>query len=185
MRITERASRGGHWPPIFFGNLRKKAVQRLIGLLLVDGAVHVELHPVRGVHELEAQVRRHQLGGKILAPADQLLLGDGFGINAFFQLRQLDLNGQVKPQVVPDVNVPVGNEIKNGRAVHAVLNVGVAQIQKVRQLMILAKPLAGGGHNHHPPVRIGHEDVPHLPVLARVRHGAAAEFYYFHLVFPL
>ena len=77
--------------------------QCLVGYLPVHSAVHVEHYPVCRVHELEAQVGRHQLGGEILAPADQLLLGHFLRVDALFQSLQLRLQCQIKPQLIPDV----------------------------------------------------------------------------------
>ena len=159
------------------------ALQGFIGFLLIDGAVHIEFHPVRGVNELEAQVVRHQLGGQVLAPADQLLLGDLLGIDAVLEQLQVHLNGQGQAQLIPDVDVAVGNGIKNGGAVHTVLDMGIAQVQQVRQLVVAAVSLAGGRNHHHLTLGVRHQDIPHLAVLTGIRHGAAAEFHYFHWSF--
>ena len=157
--------------------------QRLVGHLPVHGAVHVEHYPVCRVHELEAEVGRHQFGGEILAPADQLLLGHVLRVDALFQSLQLRLQRQVKPQLIPDVQIAGRDHVKNAAAVHAVLDMGIAQIEKVGQLMVIAEPLARGGDHHDPALRVGQKDIPYLAVLAGIRHGAAAEFDYFHFLF--
>ena len=154
--------------------------QCLVGRFPIYGAVHVEHHPVSRVHELEAKISRHQLGGEILAPADQLLLGHVLRVDALFQSVQLRLQCQIKPQLIPDIQVTGGDHVKNAAAIHAVLDVGIAQIEKVGQLMVIAEPFACGGDHHDPSLRVGQKDIPYLAVLAGIRHGAAAEFDYFH-----
>ena len=46
--------------------------------------------------------------------------------------------------------------------------------------MVIAEPLARGGDHHGPALRVGQKNIPYLAVLAGIRHGAAAEFDYFH-----
>ena len=158
--------------------------QGRIGLLLVNGSVHIELDPIRAVHKLEAQVCRHQLGGVILAPADQLILADLLGIDALFQLQKLRLQIHIQPQLVLDIQIPGGDHVKYPAAVHTVLDVGIAKVQQVCDLVIPGKPLTCGGHHHDLALGVRHQNVPYLPVLTGIRHGGAAEFYYFHSLFP-
>ena len=156
--------------------------QGLIAALLVHGAVEAEMDPVRRVDELETQEVRHEPGGEILAPGGQLILGDGFLVQLGLQGRKLRLQVDGKAQVTDDLPVPGGDHLEDAGAVHTVLGVGEAQIQQVRDLVVLLVPLAGSGDDDHPPLRIRQQYIPDLSVLARVRHGGAAEFDYFHMI---
>ena len=140
------------------------------------------MDPVRRVDELEAQEVRHEPGGEILAPGGQLILGDGLLVQLGLQGRKLRLQVDGKAQVTDDLPVPGGDHLKDAGAVHPVLGVGKAQIQQVRDLVVLLVPLAGSGDDDHPPLRIRQQYIPDLSVLARVRHGGAAEFDYFHMI---
>ena len=151
-----------------------------IGFFLIHGAVQVEFHPVGSVHKLEAQVGRHQLGGEIFAPADQFIPGNGFGIQPLLQFQQLRFQLQGQPQLIPDIQVAGGNQIKNGAAIHTIFHMGVAQVQQVRQLVVTAETLACGRYNDDFALRVCHQDIPHLAVLTGIGHGGAAEFDNFH-----
>ena len=157
--------------------------QGFVAGFLVHAAVKAELDPVRRVNELEAQKIRHEPGGEIFAPAGQFVLGDGFVVQLGLQggKFRLQIDGQV--QIPGDFPVAGGDHFKNAGAVHTVLGVGIAQIQKIRDFVVLLVALAGGGYDHHPAVRVSQQNVPDFPVLARVRHGGAAEFDYFHVVY--
>ena len=68
---------------------------------------------------------------------------------------------------------------------HPVCQMGVAQIQQIRQLMVPGIPLAGGGDHHHTAVGVGQDDVPDLFELTGSRHGGAPEFDYLqHISLP-
>jgi hypothetical protein len=57
----------------------------------------------------------------------------------------------------------------------------MAQIQKIRQLVVIFKTFAGGGNNNDLPLRVCQQNIPDLALLAGISHGAAAEFYNFHI----
>ena len=153
-----------------------EVLQRRIGLFLVHGAVEIEPDPVSRIDEVEAQEACHQLGGEILAPADQFILGYGLGIDALFQRFEFCIQIQINVQLLPDLQIPGSDHLKNTGAVHAVLGMGKAQVQKVGDFVVIFEPLAGGGDHHHLAVGIGQDDIADLAVLARIGHGRAAEF---------
>ena len=161
------------------------AAQAGIGRLLVHGAVHAEFHPIGGVHELEIQIGGHQLGGEILAPADQFVLGDAFLVQPGLQVGKFRFQVQLDAQFIPNLQIPGGDHVEHLSAVHPVAGVGVAEIEQVRDFMVVFVPLSGGGDHHYPAVRVGEDNVPHLPVLVGGGHGGPAEFRYFqHVSIP-
>ena len=150
--------------------------------LLVNGAVEIEADPVGGVNELIAQICRHQLGGEVFAPAGQLVLGDLLGIDAVFQHGKFRFQIDLQAQLIPDAGVAGNDHVVNLGAVHTVLGVGMAQVQKVRNFVVLGKTLACGGDHHHLPVRVRLNDIANLAVLPGICHGTAAKFDYFHVL---
>ena len=175
----------GH-PAVEAGNDHAEALvplfQQLIGGALVHGAVVFEAHPVRRVHESEAQIGGHQPGGEIFAPAGQLILADHLAVQPAFQGGELGFQIQLDAQLIPDLQIAGADHLKNIGAVHPILGVGVAQVEQIGDLVVAAEALARRGHDHHPPLRVGQQDIPHLAVLIGIRHGASAEFHNFHMI---
>ena len=155
--------------------------QGLIAALLIHGAVKAEVDPVSGVHELKAQIIRHKPGREIFAPAGQFVLGDGFVVQLGLQSGKLRFQIDGEIQIPGNLPIPGGNHFKNPGAVHAVLGVGIAQVQQIRDLVVLLTPLSGGGDHNNLPLRVRQKDIPDLPILPGIRHGGAAEFDYFHI----
>ena len=89
------------------GNHRAVALvqssQSGIGSLLVHGGVELKLDPVGRVNEVKAQEACHQLGGEIFAPADQLILRNGLGVQPLLQCGKLGFQIQIDVQFVPDL----------------------------------------------------------------------------------
>ena len=67
-----------------------------------------------------------------------------------------------------------------GAGVIEAIGKGVSDLE-VGDHVVFAETLARGGDNNNLPVRVGFDDVADLAVLAGIRHGAAAKFYYFHV----
>ena len=152
-----------------------------IGLLRIHGAVQIELHPVGSVHKLEIQICGHQLGGVIFTAADQLFTGHCLLVDALLQLGKIGFQIQINTQLVTDLAVAGYDHIVNQIAGNTVLGVGVAQIQQVCDLVVILEALAGSGDDHNAAAGVGQDNVLDFPVLARIRHGGATEFCYFHI----
>ena len=142
--------------------------------LLVHGAVQIEFQPQLTVQKVVPQIVCHELRGKVLAPAHQLVLADAL-VHFAAQSVKLRLQIGLQPQVVPNFHVAGADHIKHIVAGHAVFQMRMAQIQQICQLMVIGKPLSGGGYDDHPPGRIGLHNALHFFKLPGVRHGGAAE----------
>ena len=152
-----------------------QALQRGIGRLLVDRPVELEAHPQLRVQKRVAEVVRHEQGGEIFAARHELLLRDA-GAHLLAQHGELGLNVHVQAALVADGDVAIGDHLEDGVAAHAVLQVRVAQVQEVCELVVVRAALAGSGHDDHLPRGVGAHDVAHFFKLFGVRHRRAAEF---------
>ena len=150
---------------------KHQLAQGFIGFLPIHRAVKLELNPVRRIDKPESQIGRHQLGGKILAAADQIILVHGFGIQPLFQLFKFGFQIQLDSQLIPDLQIPGSDHLKHAGAVHPILGVGMAQIQKVCDFMVVFIPLACGRDHHHFPGRVTEKNFFHFLVLAGICHG--------------
>ena len=150
----------------------------LVALVLIYRAVQPELQPQGAVQKVKAQVVSHEPGGKILAPGHQLIGADAlfhFGAERVELL--LQRSGQM--QGVPDLQIAAADHIEHAVAADAVLQVGVAQVQQVGDLMVVLEPLAGSTDHHHAAAGVSLHDGADLCELGLVRHGRAAEFQHF------
>ena len=152
-----------------------QALQRGIGRLLVDRPVELEAHPQLRVQKRVAEVVRHEQGGEIFAARHELLLRDA-GAHLLAQHGELGLDVHVQAALVADGDVAIGDHLEDGVAAHAVLQVRVAQVQEVCELVVVRAALAGSGHDDHFPRGVGTHDVAHFFKLFGVRHRRAAEF---------
>ena len=115
--------------------------QRGIGFLLIDGAVIVEKQPLRGVHERKAEVIGHKQRGKVLAARDELIAGNALlHLTAQTVEHALEIDPQAKLAV--NVAVALANHLINAVARHAVLQVRIAQIQQIGDLIVARAALA-------------------------------------------
>ena len=154
------------------------AAQRLIACLLVHSAVHAEAEPQAAVQKVEAQIVRHNAGGEVFAPAHQLVSGNAL-VHPPAQGVEFLLQRRGQPQLIPYLQVAAANHVKDPVAADAVLQMCVAQVQQVGDLVILLKTLAGGTDHHHAAAGVALHDGAHLLQLVGVRHGGAAEFQHF------
>ena len=152
--------------------------QSLIAGLLVHRAVHAEVQPQAAVQKVKAQAVGHDPGGEILAPAHQLIGGDAL-VHLGAQGVEFRLQRRGQPQLVPDLQIPAAYHIEYTVAADAVLQVGVAQIQQVRDLVIVLEPFSGGADHHHPAGGVCLHDGAYFFQLVGVRHGRSAEFQHF------
>lgn len=149
--------------------------ERGVGRLLVDRAVKLKAHPQLRVQKRVAEVVRHEQGGEIFAARHELLFRDA-GAHLPAQHVELGLDIDVQAAFVADGDVAIADHLKDGVAVHAVLQVRVAQVQQVCELVVVRAALAGGGHDDHLPRGVGAHDVAYFFKLFGVRHRRAAEF---------
>ena len=156
--------------------------QILVAGLLIHRAVQPELQPQGAVQKAVAQIVRHQLRREVLAPGHQLVGADAL-VHLLPQGVKLRLQRCPQPQLVPDPHITGADHLIDGVAADAVLQVRVAQIQQVGDLVVVFVPLAGGADHHHTAAVVRPHDIPHLGELFRVRHGRAAEFQYFQHIF--
>ena len=135
--------------------------ERGVGRLLVDRAVKLKAHPQLRVQKRVAEVVRHEQGGEIFAARHELLFRDA-GAHLPAQHVELGLDIDVQATFVADGDVAIADHLKDGVAVHAVLQVRVAQVQQVCELVVVRAALAGGGHDDHLPRGVGAHDVAHF-----------------------
>ena len=137
--------------------------------------VELEAHPQLRVQKRVAEVVRHEQGGEIFAARHELLLRDA-AAQLLAQHGELGLNVDVQAALVADGDVAIGDHLEDGVAAHAVLQVRVAQVQEIGELVVVRAALAGSGHDDHLPCGVGAHDVAHFFKLFGVRHRRAAEF---------
>ena len=150
-------------------------LQRLIARLLIDGTVETELQPHSAVEEVEAQIVGHQLRREIFAARDELVLTDPL-IHLSAQGGELALEVGPEPQLVADGEIAVADHLIDPVAADAVLQVRVAQIQQVRDLVIVLIALARGTHDDDAAALVRGDDGADFFKLCGVRHGRSAEF---------
>ena len=152
-----------------------RVLQRLIARLLIDGTVETELQPHSAVEEVEAQIVGHQLRREIFAARDELVLTDPL-IHLPAQGGELALEVGPEPQLVADGEIAVADHLIDPVAADAVLQVRVAQIQQVRDLVIVLIALARGTHDDDAAALVRGDDGADFFKLCGVRHGRSAEF---------
>ena len=157
----------------------RRLAQGLIAGLLIHGAVKLELQPQGRVQKGIAQILRHQPGGEVLPPGGQILLIRLAGAHPLPQGVKLPVQVQSQPAVIGDLLIPLADQGKDLLTADAVFQVGAAQIQQIRDLMILLIPFTGGGHHDDAAGRIAFHNGLHFGKLHGIRHGGAAEFCYF------
>ena len=150
-------------------------LQRGVGRLLVDRAVKAEAHPQLRVEKRVAEVVRHEQGGEIFAARHELLLRDA-AAQLLAQHVKLGLNVDAQPARVADGDVALADHLKDALAAHAVLQMRVAEVEEVCELVVVRVALSGSGHDDDPARGVGAHDVAHLFKLLGVRHRRAAEF---------
>ena len=155
-----------------------RTAEALVALLLVHRAVQPELQPQGAVQEIEAQIVGHEPGGEVFAPGHQLIGADAL-VHLGAQVVKFPLQRGGQAQRVPYLQIPAANHVEHAVAADAVLQVRVAQVQQVGDLMVVLEPLAGGADHHHPAAGVCLHDGAHLGELGLVRHGRTAEFQHF------
>ena len=153
----------------------RKPLQRSIGKLLIDGAVHAEPQPFGGVHKIEAQIIGHQPGGEILAARGQSVLGN-IVLQAVPDPRKLRFQIGRKAQIVPDLQIAGADHREYGVAGDPVAHMGMAEVEQIGDFVVLRHPLAGGGDDDDGTRRVCLHDGLDLCILRGARHGAAAKF---------
>ena len=151
------------------------AAQRLVGRVGIHRAVEAELHPLGGVEELVAEVLGHQPRGEVFAARGQLVLFD-----ALLHLRpqgvEVGIQVELQTAVVRDLEIARADHVENFLAAHAVFDVRGAEVQKVGDLVVAGKALAGRGHDDHAAGLVGLHDGLDLGELLGVGERRAAEF---------
>ena len=155
-----------------------RPLQGLIADLLIHGAVHAEVQPHGAVQKIKAQIVGHEPRREVFAPAHQLVGGDAL-VHLLAQGVELLLQRGGQSQLVPDLQIAAAHHVEHRVAAAAVLQVGVAQIQQVGDLMVVLEPLTGGADHHHAAAGVGLHNGAHLAELLGVRHGRTAEFQHF------
>ena len=153
------------------------AAQGLVAGGLIHGAVQPEAEPADAVQKIVAQIVRHEAGGEVLAPAHQLVLTDAT-VHLLPQGGELRLQRCGQVQLVPDGEIAAADHVEHSVTADAILQVGVAQIQQVRQFVVVPTALSGGADHHHTAAGVRVHNGLHLGKLMGVGHRGAAEFQY-------
>ena len=156
---------------------------RGVALFLVHLPVEAEEHAVRRVYKGVAQIVRQQARGEVL-PARHKLVHAHVLRQARPQRAEGGLHIVFNPKLVSyplEARLYAVHYIVAG---HAVFQMRVAQIQKIRQLVVVRAALARGGRYHYPPRGVGLHYGLHLSELLRPRNGRAAEFHCFQHFLP-
>mgnify|MGYP007005873791 CR=1 FL=1 len=130
--------------------------------LLVDGAVEGKMQPKLRVEEVVAEEIGHELCREIFAARDELILGYA-GLDLLAQRGKLGVDIDRKPKLGADLAIAVG-------AADAVLFVRMAQVQKIRKLVIVLEALAGRGNDDDLARRVCLDDGLDFSELPGVRH---------------
>ena len=154
---------------------RRGTAQVLIAGLLVYRAVQLELQPQGAVQKIKAQIVRHQLRREVLAAGYQLIGADAL-VHLLPQGGKLRLQRGLQPQRVADGHIAGADHVIDTVAADAVLQMCVAQIQQVRDLVIVLIALACGAHDDDAAALVRGDDGADLFKLCGVRHGRSAEF---------
>ena len=157
--------------------------QRGIGRSRAHAARRVEQQPVFRVDEVEAQQVRHQPRREIFAPRDDPVPRRA-AVHGGVDRLELRLDGQRQRAAVADLAVAVGDSAPQVPAAHLILQVRMAEIQKIRDLMVGRVPPARGRHHDHPPRRVGQHDLAHARKARAVAQRRAAEFGHFQHELP-
>ena len=84
----------------------------------------------------------------------------------------------MQSQLILDLQEPVLDHGKYAVIGDPIFQVGMAQIQQVRDLVILREPLAGGGDHYHDPSAVRLYDILHLLELTGICQGATTKLGY-------
>ena len=146
-----------------------KALKLLVGALLVDGAVEGKMQPKLRVEEVVAEEIGHELCREIFAARYELILGYA-GLDLLAQRGKLGVDIDRKPKLGADLAIAVGDHVEHGIAADAVLFVRMAQIQKIRKLVIILKAFSCRGNDDDLARRIRLDDGLDFSELPGVRH---------------
>ena len=149
-----------------------------VGAGAVKLAVKAEEHAVGGVHKGVAERFGHEPRGEVFAAGDELVHArvtrERRGISVEFVLHAVG-----KTQLVADGDEPGTDRGENVGARDAVGQMRVAEIEKVGELVIVARALSGGRDDDDAARIVRKDNVAHLAELLRPCDGRAAEFAYF------
>ena len=152
--------------------------QGCIGRLLIHAAVQVKLQPQRRVEECPTEIGRHQLGGEILTAGGHIVLVHTVAELAP-QLIKIGAQVNIETAILGNTLIALADHLKDVLAGHAVLHMGVAEIEEVCHLVIVLKPLAGCADHHHAAAVITLHDGLYFRELRGICHGRAAELQHF------
>ena len=127
------------------------------------------MQPKLRVEEVVAEEIGHELCREIFAARYELILGYA-GLDLLAQRGKLGVDIDRKPKLGADLAIAVGDHVEHGIAADAVLFVRMAQIQKIRKLVIILKALTGRGNDDDLARRIRLDDGPDFSELPGVRH---------------
>ena len=141
-------------------------------------AVKAEEYAVGGIYEGVAERFGHEPRGEVFAAGDELIHArvarERRSIGVKFVLHAVG-----KAQPVADGDEPGADRGENVGAGDAVGQMRVAEIEKIGELVIVARALSGGRDDDDAARRIGENDIAHLAELLCPCDGRAAEFAYF------
>ena len=89
----------------------------------------------------------------------------------------------IKAAALAYVHISFFDHLENGIIRHIVFKMGIAQVEKVRNLVVITAALARGRYHHHSSGRVGINDVLDFFKLSAGAQGGSSEFCYFqHLL---
>ena len=121
-----------------------------VGLFPVNLSVKAEENAACRVHKCKAQIFRHEPCREIFAPGDQFIHRH-VPAQPGAESVKLALHIVVQAKLVSDIHKALPYGIHYIPAGHAVCQMGVTEIQKVCQLVVVRAPFTGGGDHHQPP----------------------------------
>ena len=127
------------------------------------------MQPKLRVEKVVAEEIGHELCRKIFAARDELILGYA-GLYLLAQRGKLGVDIDRKPKLGADLAIAVGDHVEHRVAADAVLFVRMAQVQKIRKLVIVLEALAGRGNDDDLARRVCLDDGPDFSELSGVRH---------------
>ena len=152
-----------------------EGAQRLVGRILIDGAVELELDPAGRVDKLIAKVLGHQPCGEVFAARGELILADAI-FHLVPQRVELFVEADVQATFGDDLVVAVADHGEDVLARNAVLDVRGAEIEKIGDLMVAGEALTRRGDDDHAAGGVGFHDGLDLGELAGVGERRTAEF---------
>ena len=154
------------------------AAKRFVRMFPVNLAIEGKLEPLGSIEEIEAEVFRHEAGSKILPAGDQFILADAL-LHFLVEGRKLLIDIRGEAAIGRNGAVALRHHAEDAFGTDAVLQMCVAEIEKIGNFVVGRKALAGCGNNHNPAGRIRRDNLADFFELGRIGQGGTAEFNYF------